>query len=81
VSIGHYEFFRHDQLIARHLKVARHGVVMEPAHYAGLLWAVPRQPGRTPPLFDPYFGGLGEVMVRDLALYEAISQSEGDAAR
>ena len=54
---------------------------MEPAHYAGLLWAVPRQPGRTPPLFDPYFGGLGEVMVRDLALYEAISQSEGDAAR
>jgi hypothetical protein len=32
VSIGHYEFFRHDQLIARHLKVARHGVVMEPAN-------------------------------------------------
>jgi hypothetical protein len=26
------------------------------------------------PRFDPYFGGFGEVMVRDLALYEAISE-------
>ena len=23
----------------------------------------PTPAGRTPPLFDPYFGGLGEVMV------------------
>jgi Mu transposase-like protein len=34
-GIGHYEFFHHDQLIARHQKADRHSVVMEPAHYAG----------------------------------------------
>ena len=34
--------------------------------------------GKVPaPRFDPNFGRLGEVMVRDLALYEAASQSEG----
>jgi hypothetical protein len=35
----------------------------------------------TAPRFDPYFGGLGEVMVRDLKLYEAVSASEGGEAR
>jgi len=33
------------------------------------------------PRFDPNFAQLGEVMVRDLALYEAVSQSEGGDAR
>jgi hypothetical protein len=36
---------------------------------------------QAPPRFDPNFGPLGEVMVRDLALYEAASQSEGGRAR
>ena len=36
-STEHYEFFHQDQLVARHPKAARHSVVMEPAHYAGLL--------------------------------------------
>ena len=36
-GVGHYEFFHQDRLIARHQKAARHSVVMEPAHYAGLL--------------------------------------------
>ena len=36
-SAEHYEFFHQDKLIARHPKAARHSVVMEPAHYAGLL--------------------------------------------
>ena len=31
--------------------------------------------------FDPNFGPLGEVMVRDLALYEAASQGEGGGAQ
>jgi hypothetical protein len=35
----------------------------------------------TPPRFDPYFGSLGEVMVRDLKLYETASASEGGDAR
>jgi hypothetical protein len=30
---------------------------------------------------DPYFGGFGEVMVRDLNLYEAVSRSEGGEPR
>ena len=44
---------------------------MEPAHYAGLLRPGGRPSPGSPPRFDPYFGGFGEVMVRDLALYEA----------
>jgi transposase len=55
-GIGHYEFFHHDQLVARHQKATRHSVVMEPAHYAGLLRTDRRQPVGAPPRFDPYFG-------------------------
>jgi transposase len=80
-GIGHYEIFHKDRLVARHPKSARHSVVMEPTHYAGLLRVGARSQPATPPRFDPYFGGLGEVMVRDLKLYEIISQSEGGAHR
>lgn len=80
-SLGHYEFFHEGKLIARHQKAARHSVVMEPAHYAGLLrvGAGPRL--GAPPRFDPYFGNFGEVMVRDLALYEAVSSGAGGEVR
>src|SRR6516162_1372437 len=62
-SAEHYEFFNQDQLIARHRKAARHSVVMEPAHYAGLL-RVGRGAALPPaPRFDPNFSQLGEVMV------------------
>jgi hypothetical protein len=70
-STEHYEIFHRARLIARHPKAARYSVVMEPAHYAGLLRAGGRPSPGSPPRFDPYFGGFGEVMVRDLALYEA----------
>lgn len=81
-GVGHYEFFYRDQLVARHQKAARHSVVMEPAHYAGLLrTAGSKLAAAPPPRFDPYFGGLGEVMVRDLKLYELVSRSEGGEAR
>ena len=80
-SIEHYEFFHEEKLIARHQKATRHSVVMEPAHYAGLL-RVGRETALPPaPRFDPNFGRLGEVMVRDLALYEAASQSKGGEAQ
>jgi hypothetical protein len=79
-SLGHYEFFHNDKLIARHQKAARHSVVMEPAHYAGLLRVGTRPRLGTPPRFDPYFADFGEVMVRDLALYEALSSGEGGEA-
>jgi len=77
----HYEIYHQERLIARHRKVARHSVVMEPAHYAGLLRVGRRLPQAAPPRFDPNFSRLGEVMVRDLSLYEAISQSEGGGAQ
>ena len=81
-GIGYYEFFHQQRLIARHQKAARHSVVMEPAHYAGLLRAGGNKSLATsPPRFDPYFAGLGEVMVRDLKLYEILSQSQGGEAR
>lgn len=81
-SATDYEICYQDRLIARHPKAARHSVVMQPAHYAGLLRAAGNNPPRTlPPRFDPYFEGFGEVMVRDLKLYEAVSQSQGGEAR
>jgi hypothetical protein len=37
--------------------------------------------GTPPPRFDPYFGAFGEVMVRDLKLYEIVGQGEGGEVR
>ena len=74
----HFEIFRDGERIARHQKAGRHAVVMEPAHYAGLL-----RPGRaaepsTPPRWDPQYLQLGgEVVVRDLAVYEALAAQGG----
>jgi hypothetical protein len=80
-SPGHYEIFHQDQLVARHPKATRHSVRMEQAHYAGLLRVDQRHGPPAPPHFDPHFGPLGEVMVRDLALYEAASQNQGGGAQ
>jgi len=80
-SADHYQFFHQEKLVACHQKAARHSVVMDPAHYAGLL-RVSRAAALPPaPRFDPNFSRLGEVMVRDLALYEAASQNEGGEVR
>jgi len=54
---------------------------MEPGHYAGLLRVGAGAGLAPPPRCDPYFGGFGEVMVRDLKLYEAVSRSEGGETR
>jgi hypothetical protein len=54
---------------------------MAPEHYAGLLRVVRQAAVAAPPRFDPNFGRLGEVIVRDLALYEAASLSEGGESR
>jgi transposase len=80
-SAAHYEIFHHQRLIARHARVERHGVVMEPGHYAGLLRVAAAAELAPPPRHDPYFAGFGEVMVRDLKLYEAVSRSEGGESR
>ena len=61
-----------DTCVAQHAKAGRHAVVMEPAHYQGLL-----RPGLVPlldaPQWDPAYQALGAVEVRDLAIYEALS--------
>lgn len=75
----HYEIFHGGTCIARHAKTTRHAVVVDRAHYRGLLRpggaaAMPR-----PPQWDPGYGDLGEVMVRDLALYAAVAEPGGAA--
>jgi transposase len=72
-----YEIFQGSDCIARHDKAPRHAVVMDPTHYQGLL-----HPGRsappTPPQWDPHYRSLGEVAVRELALYAALAEAGGD---
>jgi transposase len=73
-----FEILHEDTVIARHARAERHQVVMDPAHYAGLL-----RPGRpavpTPPRFDPSYPASGDVAIRDLAVYAALAE-EGAAA-
>jgi hypothetical protein len=72
----HYVIVAGDTCIAQHAKVGRHAVVMEPAHYHGLL-----RPGAAPPVdaprWDPAYQALGVVEVRDLALYDALGAMGG----
>jgi transposase len=72
----HYVIVAGDTCIAQHAKAGRHAVVMEPAHYAGLL-----RPGAPSvadaPQWDPAYHALGAVEVRDLAIYEALSTIGG----
>ena len=58
--------------IAQHAKAGRHAVVMEPAHYAGLLRPGTRRLADAPQ-WDPAYHALGAVEVRDLAIYETLS--------
>ncbi len=73
----HDELLAGDRCIARHARAARHTVVMDPAHYAGLLRPGMVPPPAAPPQWDPAYSALGEVLVRDLATYAAIAEGEG----
>jgi hypothetical protein len=72
----HYVIIAGDTCIAQHAKAGRHAVVMEPAHYAGLL-----RPGAAPltdaPQWDPAYHALGAVEVRDLTIYDTLSAIGG----
>jgi transposase len=74
-----YELVAGETRVAQHAKAARHAVVMDPAHYAGLL----RPPGapatEAPPRWDPAYRQLGDVMVRDLAAYATVAELGGVA--
>lgn len=73
----HYELFHDTECIARHAKAARYGVAMEPAHYAGLLRLRPEPGAGLRPQWDLAYQPFGTVVVRDLALYEALAAAGG----
>jgi hypothetical protein len=72
--LGSYEILHQGTVIARHRALGRQHVVMEPAHYAGLLRprGAPALPG--PPRFDPGYPASADVAVRDLTIYAAIAE-------
>lgn len=76
-TVTHYEMFHETTCIARHAKAPRHSVVMDRAHYAGLL----RVPGdvapTTPPQWDLTYPALEPVQVRELARYAAVVEGGG----
>lgn len=71
-----YEILHADVVIARHARVARHQVVMEPAHYAGLLRPGARPAAAPPPGLDPGYPAEADVQVRDLGVYAALVEGE-----
>jgi hypothetical protein len=74
-----YEIFYQDTVIARHPRAARHQVVMEPSHYAGLLRPPGLTPPPAPPRWDPAYPTGSDVEIRDLSIYAALAE-EGAAS-
>lgn len=70
--LGAYEVLYQGRVIARHHRLGRHQVVMEPQHYAGLLRPRPGTTGPMPPRHDPGYPASADVAVRDLAVYAAL---------
>jgi transposase len=68
-----YEILHQDTVIARHPRLGRHRVAMEPAHYAGLLRPLGLAPPPAPPRWDPGYPPEAAVEVRDLACYAALA--------
>ncbi len=73
----HYAIYAGADCIARHAKGGRHTVVMDPAHYAGLLRLRAPAGLTAPPRWDPAYHQLADVMVRDLATYAALVEPGG----
>lgn len=68
-----YEILHQDAVIARHPRLGRHRVAMEPAHYAGLLRPPGLTPPPAPPRWDPGYPAGSDVEVRDLTIYAALA--------
>lgn len=69
-----YEILHQGDVIARHRAVGRRQVIMEPAHYAGLLRPCGVAPAAGPPRFDPSYPATADVAVRNLDVYAAIAE-------
>ena len=78
-SAAAYEIFFAGVSIARHAKAPRHSMIMEPSHYRGLLRTERDGVASAPPKWDPAYLALGEVFVRDLAVYQALVEERGGA--
>jgi transposase len=74
----HYSIYAGEACIAQHVKAGRHAVVMEPAHYRGLLRPGTPSTAAPAPRWDPAYATLGAVVVRDLQLYDTCATG-GDA--
>jgi transposase len=72
--LGSYEILHQGTVIARHRALGRQQVVMEPAHYAGLLRPRGAASLTGPPRFDPGYPASADVDVRDLGIYAAIAE-------
>ncbi|MGI8497331.1 MAG: Mu transposase domain-containing protein [Gemmatimonadaceae bacterium] len=80
--LGSYEILHEGTVIARHTGRGRHQMVMEPAHYEGLLRPGPGAArALEPPRFDPDYPLLGDVAVRDLMVYaDLVSAAAGEGS-
>jgi hypothetical protein len=76
--LGSFELIADGEVIARHRTRGRGAVVMEPAHYAGLLRGGRAAAIAGPPRFDPAYPASADVAVRDLGVYAALVE-EGAA--
>jgi transposase len=72
--MGSYEILHEGTVIARHRSEGRDKVVMEPAHYAGLLRPRGSAPVVGPPRYDPGYPVMANVAARDLGVYAAIAE-------
>lgn len=74
-----FTIWQRDALVATHARQGRKQVVMEPAHYAGLLRVDRTRLAAQPPQYDPRYTGQCEVTPRDLAVYERFAALERSA--
>ena len=65
-----FTIWHRDAVVATHPRQARHTVTMQPAHDASLLRVDQTLLRATPPQHDPRYPVAGQVMTRDLAVYE-----------
>ncbi len=65
-----FTIWHRDAVVATHARQPRHTVAMLPAHYASLLRVDQTPMLAAPPQYDPRYPVAGEVMTRDLAVYE-----------
>ena len=79
-SAEYYEFFHEEKLVARHQKAVRHSVVMEPAHYAGLL-RVSREAALLPaPTSEPESTWCADGPARQLRFREPCAEKSASTS-